>query len=195
MTIKTEDDRFGPDAAQGHIDSELIVLAPEPAAFDLRPVARDEHHFAQFVRVGGCSDHPRAFPGFAVERTPAPTVTGVNQTAAITRDDRAVFDISQFCPGRELVFRRAGFDYDLAVNAAAANLIAGEKPAPGQLRRAQVGPPCAPFRGLQRKGLRQKFDRAISRMARVRAGRRRRRVGRWRETAEALKFDYRKIPR
>src|SRR5262249_14376715 len=47
---------------------------------------------------------------------------------------------------------------------------------------------------LQRKGLRQKFDRAISRMARVRAGRRRRRVGRRRETAEALKFDYRKIP-
>src|SRR5262249_28684595 len=165
MTIETEHDRFGSDAAQGHIDSELFVVAPEPAALDLRPVARDKHYFPQFIRVGGCSDLAWAFAGFAVERTPAPTVTGVNQTSAVARDDRAVFDISQFCPGCEFVFCPAGFDYDFAVNAAAADLIAGEKPAPGQLRRAQIGLPSAPFGSLQREGLRPLFNRASVRTA------------------------------
>src|SRR5262245_66584153 len=145
MAIETEHDRFGADSAQGRVNSELFILAPEPAPVDLRPVARDEHHFAQFVRVSGCSDLAVAFAGLVVKRTTAPTVTGVNQTAAVARDDSAVFDIGRFSFCGELVFRRAWFDNDFAINAAPADLIADEKPASGQLRRAQIGSPCAPF--------------------------------------------------
>src|SRR5262245_39052318 len=122
MAVEAEHDRLGADPAQGHINTELFLLAPEPAAIDLRPVARDEHHFAQLIRVCVCGDRACAFARLVVERPPAPTVTCIDQASAVARRYRAVFDVDQLHPGLELILSRARFDHHLAVNAAATDL-------------------------------------------------------------------------
>src|SRR5262245_10954206 len=107
MAIKAEHDRLSSDPPQRNVDSEFLVIAPKPAAIDLRPIARDKHHLAQFFRIDRGRDIAApvasvasarvgsiATPtGAAIERSSSPIVAGINDAAAIACDGRSVFHI------------------------------------------------------------------------------------------------------